>query len=221
LLQVLDHEIVHAVLGQAFGPRPVPRWLQEGLAQVLSGEYSPAVTREIARGLMGTGLSSLEELSSGFPADPLGAKRAYAQSADFVAWLNKEGGRDAVRTMVGELAKGAGLGAAVRRATGRSLEEVDADWRARWETSGVKWIALADEGFLWAFAAFALAFGAIGVKRRNRRRLEEWGREEALRDALLQMTIQRWRETQVSEPPEVDTEPVWAHPIPTSDSEHG
>ncbi len=218
LLQVLDHEIVHAVLGQAFGPRPVPRWLQEGLAQVLSGEYSPAVTREIAQGVMGTGLSSLEDLSSGFPADPLGAKRAYAQSADFVAWLNKEGGQHAVRILVGELSKGAGLGAAVRKATGRSLDEVDADWRERWESSGVQWTALADEGIFWGVAAFGLAIGAFGVKRRNRRRLEEWARQEALRDALLQMTIQRWRETQ-EEPEDFVEAPIWTPPIVTGDEE--
>ena len=41
-----------------------------------------------SHGALGDDLLSLEELSMGFPADPLRAQLAYAQSADFVAFSN-------------------------------------------------------------------------------------------------------------------------------------
>ena len=47
LHQVLDHEIVHILLGRAFAHYPVPRWLQEGVAQVVAGEYTPSKVQQV------------------------------------------------------------------------------------------------------------------------------------------------------------------------------
>jgi hypothetical protein len=38
LEQVLDHELVHVLLGRAFAPAQPPTWLQEGIARVFAGE---------------------------------------------------------------------------------------------------------------------------------------------------------------------------------------
>ena len=92
LEQVLDHEIVHVLLGQAFAPRRVPTWLQEGLAQHAARQHTSRHTEAIASGMLGDNLLSLESLSRRFPADPIRARLAYAQSADLVAYIDNEYG---------------------------------------------------------------------------------------------------------------------------------
>jgi hypothetical protein len=149
----------------------------------------------------------------------MGARLAYAQSADFVVWLNAQGRKDAVRVLVRELSRGHALGAAVRTATGQSLDDVDDAWRDRWNSSTMKWTVFADGGLFWGFAALALAFGAINVRRRNQRRLAIWAKEEALRDALLLRTIERWRQDREAERIPDAPRPIWVHPIPFSDGE--
>ena len=51
LEQVLDHELAHIILGRAFGARPVPRWLQEGVAQLVAREYTQELTDRIGAGM--------------------------------------------------------------------------------------------------------------------------------------------------------------------------
>src|SRR5690606_24960154 len=47
--QVLEHELTHILVGRAFLPNHPPSWLQEGVAQVVSGEHEPGLSRELLR----------------------------------------------------------------------------------------------------------------------------------------------------------------------------
>jgi hypothetical protein len=190
---VLDHEITHILLGQAFDlhspPQPVPQWLQEGLAQWISGEYTPDTTRRIARGLLGRGLLSLEELSRSFPSDPVRATLAYAQSADLIAWIAGEYGEDAIRSLVHSMAKGEPFRAAIRIATGNSATEIDAEWRDRLENSTLWLEALANDGLIMSLGGIFLIVGWLGVRRRNKKKLAQWAKEEALEDELSRVLM--------------------------------
>ncbi|TNE85029.1 MAG: hypothetical protein EP330_26870 [Deltaproteobacteria bacterium] len=187
LEQVLDHELVHVLVGRAFAPHQPPRWLQEGLARVYAGEHSPDTIRELSRGMLERELYTLEALDRGFPRDAAGAKLAYAQSSDLIAFLRAEYGEDAVRTLTREMAAGAGIHRAVRSATGLWLPELDKQWRDRIDRGPAPlWLTgfLAEDGF-W-FLTGALAVVALGVAfRRRRRQLADYRREEEERDALI------------------------------------
>ena len=117
LEQVLDHELVHILLGQAFDGRPVPRWFQEGMAQFYSGEATFEKAIALARNDFGLEPLPLANITGGFPPDPARAQLAYAQSADFIAWLHARGGDASLRTLVRELAAGTPLGVATTLAT--------------------------------------------------------------------------------------------------------
>ena len=128
LHQVLDHEIVHILLGRAFAHYPVPRWLQEGVAQVVAGEYTPVR------------FNSWEHLLNqchfwnspkGFPADALRARMAYAQSASLVAYLFQEHGTQSLQILIEEMSQGRELDVALVRATGMTPQELDVAWRGR------------------------------------------------------------------------------------------
>ncbi len=181
---VLDHEIVHILLGRAFDGRPVPRWLQEGVAQVWARQYTAATTETLAKGLLGRDLLSLSDLASGFPADPVRARLAYAQSADFVAWLQNEHGPQAVPTAVHLMADGSSFGAAMREATGQSTSELDGEWRSRLEASGLWLTPLLSETAFLGLGSLVLVVGGVGVLRRRRARMDQLAAEDEAREAV-------------------------------------
>lgn len=193
LTQVLDHELVHILLGRAFAPADPPRWLQEGTAQVLAGEAGPETTAALARGLMGGRPIPLEDLERGFPADAHRADLAYAESADFVGWFRVTYGADALARLVKLVREGDTLASAVRRITGVPLTAVDAVWSQRLQ------------GFLPALSmpgnldTALLGVGAVGLvavgwsRRRTRtQRLGGWKSEDAALTRLAREVV-AWR----------------------------
>ena len=190
LEMVLEHELVHILLGRAFGTRTVPRWLQEGVAQLMAGEYTAETTKTLAQGTLGDNLISLQELSRGFPKNPLRAQLAYAQSADLVAFIRNEYGKTAFKRLIRLLASGERFSDALRKSTGDLVEEVDQKWRARLQASPFQLSPLMDEGMWWGLGAFLVPLAWFAVRRRNRKKLERWKREEVLEDALYR-TIER------------------------------
>jgi hypothetical protein len=187
LEQVLDHELVHVLLGRAFAPDRPPQWLQEGVAQVLAQQTGPQTTRDIARGMLGGGLIGLEELSWGFPADPLRARLAYAESADFIQYLKVSHGPEVLPRLVHEVARDAEIGAALRRSTGVAMADLEADWRDGFESNWTfSWTALTQSPeWVLGLGGLLLVVGGVMRRRRFHRRLEEMEEEERLVDELL------------------------------------
>ncbi len=209
LTTVLDHEIVHVLIGRAFRGQRVPHWLQEGVAQVYARQYTTATTDTLASGLLGRDLMTLEDLASGFPNDPVRARLAYAQSADLVAWLINEHGADTIPALVHELSMGNGFGAAMRTATGESVDDIDQAWRSRLASSGLWLKPLVSDTMMFAVAAIVLVVGGIGVRRRSKEKLARMEAEEAARDAVE-------RAMGVGRAPEV-VGLSWQHPVADRD----
>ncbi|MCP4916329.1 MAG: hypothetical protein GY913_05355 [Proteobacteria bacterium] len=193
LEQVLDHEITHVLLGQAFGTRPVPRWLQEGLAQWVAGEIGPDLPKRLADGAWRNGgLHDLEELTRGFPRDPAEADLAYAESADLIAFVATEYGPEAIPTLVQEMASGRPVNAAFYAATGDLAVDVDQAWRARLSVGFLSLAPLGD-GMLWlgAGAPFVL-FAFLRVRARNRETMARWAEEDEQEARALRDLMRRW-----------------------------
>ncbi len=209
LQQVLDHEIVHVLLGRAFHPRPVPRWLQEGMAQLLAKEYTAETTQTLARGILGKNLLSIHEITRGFPRNAARAHLAYAQSADLVAFIRSEYGAEALPTLVREMAQGERFEPALAIATDHTADEVDAAWRSRLQASPLAFSPLLDEGIWWGLGALLVPLAWLVVRRRNQRRLDKWEREEVLEDALYRV-LERMKSM---EEPDESPHP-FIHPIP-------
>jgi hypothetical protein len=207
---VLDHEIVHVLLGRAFHPRPVPRWLQEGMAQLLAREFTTEKTKILARGTLGKNLIGLHELNRGFPADPARAHLAYAQSADLVAYIQSAHGPEALPTLVREMAQGERFEVAIRLATSQDIDALDMAWRSRLQDSGFSLTPLLDEGIWWGLGALLVPLAWVSVKRRNRVRLDKWRREEVLEDALARVVERAWGE---------QSEPDFEHPVARDEDE--
>lgn len=186
LEQVFDHELVHVLLGRAFAPKAPPTWLQEGVAQVLAHELGPEEAATLQQASLVGALAGVQALELGFPADAHRAKIAYAESADFVAYLGERYGRDIVPKLVRESRGGATLRQTVYASTGgHYLEDVEKDWLARYDTAPVKFAALANGEWVWWIGAVVLAVAWVRRRREFKRRLAEMEAEEALVDQLL------------------------------------
>jgi hypothetical protein len=183
---VLEHELVHILLGRAFAPQQTPSWLQEGAAQVLAGQDGPKTVQTLARGMASGGLIDLEDLGRGFPSDPMRAQMAYAQTAHFVGWLTATYGEDVLPALVKEVRQGKPLPAAIRLTTGKSLSDVEDAWRDTLEGPiPFSVTALASADIWWAFGGVLLLVGGFNRRRTFLRRLDEMEKEEALVDDLL------------------------------------
>ncbi len=194
LTQVLDHELVHVLLGQAFGPRPVPSWLQEGLAQVHAGEVGADHALTVGRDLWMRQRLSLEQLTGPFPASAADAQLAYTLSADVILWIQDTYGDDAMRDIIRKMAHGATPEVALHEVTDLSMAELEEAWRLRYELAdGWRW-ALPEnlDTLLFGLASLGLVF--LGLRRRRvmRHELANWDDQERALDKLSRQLLRRW-----------------------------
>ncbi len=122
LERVVLHEYAHAAIHEVSRGR-APRWLQEGLAQYLEGARADGLLP-----LPGTlTLTGLEALVG--DTDPLRARAGYDISLWATEDLLARGGLPAMRALLGRLAAGERLPAALIRVYGLRLSELEAQWR--------------------------------------------------------------------------------------------
>ncbi|MEM6929089.1 MAG: hypothetical protein AAF602_19280 [Myxococcota bacterium] len=187
LEQVLDHELVHVILGRAFEPAQPPRWLQEGAAQLLAHQDGPETVQVLRQAALSGRLYHLETLERGFPHQGALARMAYAVSLDFIQYLHAEYDPEALPKLVQGALKGRTLAHSIETLTGKPLDEVEADWRRPYERPGFSMAFLADlgTGVFW-IGGVALLIGGIFRRRQFRRRLAEMEAEERLVDDVLE-----------------------------------
>ena len=188
LHQVLDHEIVHILLGRAFAHYPVPRWLQEGVAQVVAGEYTPNKVDQL--GTFAEPMSFLE-LAKGFPADALRARMAYAQSASLVAYLFQAHGTQSLQILIEEMSQGRELDVALVRATGLTPQELDVAWQGRTLSMPLWLRSLSIDGTLLALVGVVILLGSSRKYKQYRKGNHMWDEEERVHQKLVQ-EISTW-----------------------------
>jgi len=129
LRKLLYHEYTHAVV-RAITPR-VPTWLNEGLAQYFEGREITAPQREALKRIAGAGLlpglPSLEGSFMGLGGNQ--AAHAYLFSLSVVRYMVDQYGMYRIKTVLEELAAGAGINKAVSSGIMISYEELDRGWR--------------------------------------------------------------------------------------------
>ena len=122
LERTLAHEYAHAVIHDLARGR-APRWLHEGLAQVLEGATPDPMLRVPGRPT----LAGVEELLA--DADPARARTGY----DVALWVAHDlldrGGMPAMRQLMERLGRGEAIATAVPAVYGLPLAELEHQWR--------------------------------------------------------------------------------------------
>lgn len=194
----LKHELAHVALGAAIGDR-APHWLHEGFAYQHSAEWSWERTETLSGMAWFGGIIPLNQLDRSFPAEEAPAARAYAESYDFVGFLSRRGRYDdgsdrgdrfPFRHFLAEVGHGRSLDDAAKKAFGRPIGALFDEWRedltTRYLTAPLGVLGLA----VWVFCAFLLVLGYWRRKRQQRRRYEEWDREDEQRQAMIEQIMQ-------------------------------
>ncbi len=130
--RLLPHELSHQVLYQVTHNPYIspPPWFDEGLAVHNQAQrdfgWDAMVTDAARQGR----LIPLEALESNFPTDTDQALLSYAQSRDVIEFILKTYGEPKLRALVAAFAKATPVNEALPQVLGRTLDELDADWRA-------------------------------------------------------------------------------------------
>ncbi|MBA2566161.1 MAG: hypothetical protein H0V09_12205 [Gemmatimonadetes bacterium] len=179
--RVLVHELVHVYLALALGPaeHAAPRWLHEGLASLLAGEWGWSERVDMAVVLLSGRLLPLERLERSFPVDTKPAELAYLESLTAAAYLRDVWGERGLTLLLRNLRRHARFDTAVRATYGITYAEFEERWR---QSIGRRfgWAAAAASSWtLWAPAAVLLALLAVMRRTRYRARLRALQRAEA------------------------------------------
>ena len=181
---VLRHELAHLALAEAEAQSgPLPRWFDEGAASWFAGGIAEQGPVDLALAAGAPGLS-LAALTPSFPDDPRAASEAYAKSQLAVSLLaariRERGGEENLRPLGAALAAGTAFDTALKSTTGFDLPGLESALRDRLlkrELAGA--LLRQAEWGLGLAMAILVGVGYWRYRRRLKRRLASWSREEA------------------------------------------
>jgi hypothetical protein len=176
---VLRHELAHLALHRHVG-RLVPRWFDEGYAEVASGGWDVESAWQLrlafARGLA----PPLDSLTLDWPRREADARLAYLLSATAVDYLRRRGGERGLALLFAHWRQSGELDPALRATYGITLGRFEDDWRQD-VRSRYGWLALLSNlALIWVAATALVLLAWIPRRRRNRRKLAQMEAEEHL-----------------------------------------
>ena len=170
----LKHELCHLLLSHLMEGNILPRWLNEGVCQWVTGGVSELIMDErrdlLRQAVLSGRIIPLDRLAAAFPEDAASLTLAYQQSRSFVQYLVNEFDQDALLVILGNLQKGNGIHEAVGNALPASLYELEGSWHDHLRTSWT-WLTYLSTylyPLLFSFTAMALVYGFIRFLIRKR-----------------------------------------------------
>jgi hypothetical protein len=172
------HELVHLLLHGDHPDVYIPRWLDEGLAQILSGESLQLQTSLISQAVLSNRIHSFYQIEMVMSMPAQEAHQAYAESVTAVDLLIKTYGWSGVRNYVAALETGLEPDQAFIKTFGIHLGEFEAQWfdylRKTYRfTFFQNW-----EFYLGILFLPFLALAGFFAWRRRRKILQQWEVEE-------------------------------------------
>jgi hypothetical protein len=190
LVETFRHELSHIALHDAVKGRPVPRWLNEGLAVFSSGETSMTRLQTLWTATLAGNLIPLSQLERRFPDSAVDASIAYAEAADVVRYLVRTQDRYRFDALIERMSEGQTFEKALELSYGTTQSELESEWRQDVARRYTFWPVLTSSGLLWGVMVGVFFLGYRRRKKRARAVLERWRREEELEDALAERVAQ-------------------------------
>jgi hypothetical protein len=131
LHRLVPHELSHQLLSQVINSPygGLPLWFSEGLAVHNQDVRDLDFDQQITEAAQANRLIPLEALAANFPADPNQARLSYAESRDMVEHIIDTYGQAKLQALVAAFATATPVDEAVQQVLGRSIDELDAEWR--------------------------------------------------------------------------------------------
>jgi hypothetical protein len=178
-LEVLvAHEIVHLILAKATNQNGLPRWFEEGFAQLLAGENRSHTSSRLARAALADRLMGLPRVDDVLGFTSADADLAYAESNAAAIGLSQRFGWEAVRAILQAVAAGEEFGKGFQDATGMEYEAWQADWLESAQKKYRNFAFLDVDSLIWIFISLLMAVAAVVVWIRKRIAMKRWLAEE-------------------------------------------
>ena len=162
------HELSHVALFEILGRRHPPRWLDEGVAQMVAQEWSSYDSVRLTAAVLFDGLIPLSELTTRWPKTGSRAKLAYAVSLSLVIYLKH---KRRLKPLIAALAEGQSSSRALHSATGLSLSGLQKRWRRYLERRHT-WLTILNRSCIWSGMSLLAIISWIIFRLRQRRRYE-------------------------------------------------
>jgi hypothetical protein len=174
---LLKHELCHLLLHRHI--RSLPRWLDEGVSQWVSGGFAELFSEKresyLRWATISGGLISLNAMDLRFPQDEPGLVLAYEESRSIVDYIVFRYGKNGITNILTALKNGKPAPDAIMISLGTPLPTLERDWRQSIRTwaTGLIFIMGNIYSIIFFLAALATVAGYVRYRIRRRRFFEE------------------------------------------------
>jgi hypothetical protein len=174
---IIKHELCHLVLHRHI--QKLPRWLDEGVSQWVSGGFAELFSEKrdsyLRWATISGGLISLNAMDNGFPQDEPGLVLAYEESRSIVDYIVFRYGKNGITNILTALKNGKPLEDAIMISLGTPMPELEKDWRQSIRTWAALLIFIMGNiySIIFFLAALATVAGYVRYRIRRRRFIEE------------------------------------------------
>jgi hypothetical protein len=187
--EVFRHELAHIALDDAVQGVHIPRWFNEGYAVHESGESSALRLRTLWDATLSQTIIPLADLDRDFPSEGYEVSVAYAESADFVRFLLRDGDRARFALLVDRARRGEPFNRALADSYGTDLRKLEFQWREEIAKKYSFLPVLAGGSLLWVIVIALTAVVWVRKKRHDKAVLARWEREDAVASAQSQAVV--------------------------------
>jgi hypothetical protein len=131
----------------------------------------------MSEAVLGDQLIPLDKLIVSFPQEEHMAQIAYAESYYVISFFLSEFGSEALARFIKDYGRGFGFENALYRATGLKMDAFERRWK-RFVRLRFSWLPIISGAGLWFLISLLFIAAYLRKKRRARRILEVWRKEE-------------------------------------------
>lgn len=138
---IMKHELCHLLLHKNIRRKNLPRWLDEGVAQWVSGGLPDIILHKnevLDQAILSGRYIDLKKLGESFPHDSRSLTLAYLESKSMVEYIIHKHGTDGILLLLGHLKNGDEIDSALMKSFSISLRSLEKGWyngikkRATW-----------------------------------------------------------------------------------------
>ena len=177
--QILLHELTHIFVSDRLPQERIPVWLNEGLADYLSGdELSLDDKVIIANALAAKKIISLVDFDSLIYFEQPQAKLAYAQALSAVQYFVRMHGIAKLQKLIQNLGNYRSINDAFEATVGYDFIDFEINWYQDLYKR-YRWLAILNlDNIIWIIICMLAISAIIAVRFRNRKRLKDWEDKE-------------------------------------------
>ncbi len=183
LAELLAHEYAHLVVAERSGFYSVPRWFDEGVAMLVSTEWSWSDNLAMGKAAVLGQFVPLRKIRQVNRFSQNQARVAYAQSYLAVKYMLDEYGSGALNMFLDEIAHSGSVDSALMTSCGANYDEFEKEFHEYLTLHYNIASLFADTMYFWLALAMIVVIGAALRYRKRRQYYKKWEQEERLQSA--------------------------------------